>query len=82
MKSRLDAFYAQYSDPQYDMWNGGGSQTRIHDGIDEEIAQQCARTATTADDGFEPADTSGPRRIHRRTGSRSAFGDASDDGLL
>lgn len=40
LKTRLDAFYAEHASPKYDLWNGGGSQTVIYDGIEEEIAQQ------------------------------------------
>ena len=27
---RLDAFFAQYADPQYDIWKGGRSKARRH----------------------------------------------------
>jgi arylsulfatase A-like enzyme len=27
---RLDAFFAEYADPQYDLWRGGRSKARIH----------------------------------------------------
>ena len=39
LKGRIDAFYRQYSLPQYDMWHGGTSQARVFVGVDEEIAQ-------------------------------------------
>lgn len=39
LKQQLDQFYNRYAQPKYDMWQGGGSQTFIFDGIDEELAQ-------------------------------------------
>ncbi|MFK8111184.1 MAG: PVC-type heme-binding CxxCH protein [Rubripirellula sp.] len=55
LKSRLDAFYAEHSLPKYDMWNGGTSQVRIHDGIDEEMAQLANVDAPPLPNGFSPA---------------------------
>ncbi len=55
LKSQLDGFYAKYSLPEYDMWNGGTSQVRIHDGIDEEVAQLASVEPPPWTDGFEPA---------------------------
>lgn len=40
LKQRLDEFFSQYAAPKYDLWNGGGSQTFIYDGIEEELAQR------------------------------------------
>ncbi len=54
LKSRIDTFYAEYSLPKYDMWNGGTSQVRIHDGIDEEIAQLASVSPPPTTDGFTP----------------------------
>lgn len=39
LKKRLDDFYGEFASPKYDLWNDGGSQTFIYDGIEEEIAQ-------------------------------------------
>ena len=39
LRKKLDDFYRTYAEPKYDMWNGGTSQVRIHDGVDEELAQ-------------------------------------------
>lgn len=39
LKLQLDAFFKKYASPKYDLWRGGGSQTRIFDGIEEEFAQ-------------------------------------------
>lgn len=55
LKKRLDEFYAEYSLPKYDMWNGGTSQVRIHDGIDEEMAQLASVMPPELTDGFKPA---------------------------
>lgn len=40
LKKRLDAFYAKHASPKYDLYHGGGSQTVIYDGMEEEIAQR------------------------------------------
>lgn len=29
LRERLKAFFARYADPKYDLWNGGGSKTRL-----------------------------------------------------
>lgn len=55
LKARLDAFYKQHSLPKYDMWNGGTSQVRIHDGIDEELAQLTSVDPPPLSEGFTPA---------------------------
>lgn len=39
LKRQLDEFFKEYAEPKYDMWNGGGSQTRTFLGISEELAQ-------------------------------------------
>ena len=53
--SRLNDFYGKYSLPKYDLWNGGSSQVRIHDGIDEELAQLPAVKPPPLPAGFQPA---------------------------
>jgi arylsulfatase A-like enzyme len=30
MATRLDAFFAKYADPQYDIWHGGRSKAKLH----------------------------------------------------
>ena len=55
LKGRLDSFYDEYSLPKYDMWNGGTSQVRIHDGIDEELAQHIGVEPPPIPAGFKPA---------------------------
>ncbi len=60
LKQQLDAFFAEYSVPKYDMWNGGTSQVRIHDGVDEEIAQLSPADPPPLSDGFMPAPISVP----------------------
>jgi hypothetical protein len=30
MAKRLDDFFAQYADPQYDIWHGGRSKAKRH----------------------------------------------------
>ncbi|MGI9473361.1 MAG: PVC-type heme-binding CxxCH protein [Rubripirellula sp.] len=55
LKTRLDQFYETYSLPKYDMWNGGTSQVRIHDGIDEELAQHVPIEPPPLTAGFAPA---------------------------
>ena len=56
LKHQLFSFFGQYARPKYDMWNGGTSQVRIHDGIDEEMAQFASVQSPDLPDGFEPAD--------------------------
>ncbi|MDG2221318.1 MAG: sulfatase-like hydrolase/transferase [Rubripirellula sp.] len=55
LKSRLDQFYAEYSLPKYDLWKGGDSQVRIHEGIDEESAQHVPVNPPALPDEFQPA---------------------------
>ena len=55
LKTRLDAFYTEYRQPKYDMWHGGTSQVRIHDGVDEELAQLQAVEPPTLPKTFNPA---------------------------
>ncbi len=52
---RLIAFYDEFAEPKYDMWNGGTSQVRVHDGIDEEIAQLTTVQPPPAPSDFKPA---------------------------
>lgn len=54
LKQRLDAFYTKYAEPKYDLYNGGGSQTLIYDGIEEEIAQQESITPPPLPEDFTP----------------------------
>ncbi|HIK91304.1 MAG TPA: DUF4976 domain-containing protein, partial [Planctomycetes bacterium] len=54
LKKRLDAFYAEHALPKYDLWAGGGSQTFIYDGIEEEIAQAAPIEPPPLPNGFEP----------------------------
>ncbi len=39
LSEQLAGFFETYAEPKYDLYNGGTSQVRIHDGIDEEMAQ-------------------------------------------
>ncbi|MCA9061656.1 MAG: sulfatase-like hydrolase/transferase [Planctomycetaceae bacterium] len=54
LKSDMDAFFQTYASPQYDLWNGGGSQTVIYDGIDEETAQVEHVEPPAPPDSFQP----------------------------
>lgn len=60
LERRLTDFYAEYAEPRYDMWNGGTSQVRIHDGIDEEIAQLTAVEPPPLTTGFRPVEIDVP----------------------
>ncbi len=60
LRRRLFAFYDVYAEPQYDMWKGGTSQVRIHDGIDEEIAQLASVEPPPVSQGFEPVELNVP----------------------
>src|SRR6056297_1627916 len=42
LQRRLEGFYQRYAEPRYDLWNGGGSQTKMFVGIDEETAQRAS----------------------------------------
>ncbi|QDU63631.1 Arylsulfatase precursor [Planctomycetes bacterium Pan216] len=55
LNKRLEVFYAHYAEPKYDMWNGGGSQARVFDGIDEELAQAPPVEPPPLTNGFSPA---------------------------
>ena len=55
LRSELEAFYSQYAVARYDLWNGGESQVRLHDGIDEELAQLQAVTPPPLPPGFKVA---------------------------
>ncbi|MEZ6132905.1 MAG: sulfatase-like hydrolase/transferase, partial [Planctomycetaceae bacterium] len=39
LQQRLHSFFAKYASPKYDLLHGGGSQSVIYDGVEEEIAQ-------------------------------------------
>ncbi|MEQ9408940.1 MAG: sulfatase-like hydrolase/transferase [Fuerstiella sp.] len=54
LKQRLDAFFAEYASPKYDLYNGGGSQTVIYDGVEEEIAQEEPVAPPELPAGFKP----------------------------
>ena len=54
LKKRLDTFYQEYAAPKYDLWNGGGSQTVIYDGIQEELAQTEAIAPPPRPASFQP----------------------------
>ena len=54
LKQQIDTFFARYSLPKYDMWNGGVSQARVHSGIDEELAQIAPIEAPAPPPGFTP----------------------------
>ncbi|MDG1897565.1 MAG: sulfatase-like hydrolase/transferase [Fuerstiella sp.] len=54
LKKRLDAFYAKHALPKYDLWAGGGSQTFIYDGIEEELAQADTIEPPPLPAGFKP----------------------------
>ena len=56
LQKRLFAFYDKYAAPKYDMWKGGTSQVRIHDGIDEELAQLVSVSAPPLPDSFQPVE--------------------------
>ncbi len=56
LKSRMDAFYSEYSLPKYDLCNGGGSQARLHQEIDEEAAQLISVQPPPGVEGFKPAE--------------------------
>lgn len=54
LKKRLDDFYSQYAAPEYDLWVGGGSQTVVYDGIEEELAQAEPTEPPPLPAGFKP----------------------------
>ena len=60
LKARLDAFFAAHASPKYDLYNGGGTQTVIYDGIEEEIAQTAATPPPPLPEGFAPQEFSLP----------------------
>ena len=60
LKQRLEAFFGEYVLPQYDLYHGGTSQVRIHDGIDEEIAQLTSVEPPPLPEGFRPAELQVP----------------------
>ncbi len=61
LKKQLDDFYGKFAEPKYDMWKGGTSQVRIHDGIDEEIAQLTAVDPPPLTAGFTVPEISVPQ---------------------
>lgn len=78
LKKRLNEFYAKYAEPKYDLWNGGGSQTVLFEGVDEELAQAdpVEPPALTAGfmpqvinvpDGFEAELAAGPPLVEHPT---------------
>lgn len=54
LNEQLTDFFDKHALPKYDMWKGGTSQVRIHDGIDEELAQLVSVDPPSAPDGFQP----------------------------
>ena len=60
LKQRLDAYFTKYAEPRYDMWNGGGSQTRVYVGIDEEHAQVEDVPSPALPKDFQPVDMTVP----------------------
>lgn len=45
MKTRLAVFFKEHSQPKYDLWNGGGSQARIHTAADTAEPKKGAQAA-------------------------------------
>ncbi|QDV45972.1 Arylsulfatase [Stieleria neptunia] len=56
LKGELDEFFDRHAVERYDMWNGGGSQTRLFVGIDEELAQSEPVPSPPLQAGFQPAE--------------------------
>ena len=56
LHKQLSEFFGEYVSAEYDMWNGGTSQVRIHRGIDEELAQLEPIAPPKLPDGFQPHD--------------------------
>ncbi|MCA9059138.1 MAG: sulfatase-like hydrolase/transferase, partial [Planctomycetaceae bacterium] len=54
LRQQLDTFFSTYASPQYDLWHGGGSQTVLYDGIEEELAQEVPVTPPDLPDGYQP----------------------------
>ena len=55
LKGQLDAFFQTHASPKYDLWQGGGSQTALFVGIDEETAQLSPAQPPPLTDSFTPA---------------------------
>lgn len=55
LKKKLKDWFADYSQPQYDLWRGGNSQTRTFVGIEEPLAQEAPAEPPSPVDGFTPA---------------------------
>ena len=60
LKQRLDAYFTQYAEPRFDMWNGGGSQTAVYVGIDEERAQMDDVPEPPLPKDFQPVEMTVP----------------------
>ncbi len=60
LKQRLDEYFTQYAKPRFDMWNGGGSQTAIYVGIDEERAQVDDMSEPPLPKDFQPVEMTVP----------------------
>lgn len=58
LADRLDQFFDEYSVARYDLWHGGGSQTRLLGGIDSAAAS--SDTSATATPPPSPKDFSRP----------------------
>lgn len=55
LREKLFRFYRRHAEPQYDLWNGGTSQVRLHRGIDDEIPKPEPAEPPPTSPGFEPA---------------------------
>ncbi|MCA9052162.1 MAG: hypothetical protein KDA89_25675, partial [Planctomycetaceae bacterium] len=54
LHDRLNAFFAEYASPKYDLYNGGGAQSFIYDGVEEEIAQAAPVEPPALPEGYTP----------------------------
>ncbi|MDP6446509.1 MAG: sulfatase-like hydrolase/transferase, partial [Pirellulaceae bacterium] len=54
LKLQLDEFFGKHRNAKYDLWSGGGSQTRLFVGIDEELAQEPPAPPPPLAAGFTP----------------------------
>ena len=64
LKQRLYQFFEQHASKKYDLWNGGGSQTVIYEGVEEEIAQLDPVPPPTVPDGYKPQALTLPDGFH------------------
>ncbi|MCG8648313.1 MAG: sulfatase-like hydrolase/transferase, partial [Pirellulales bacterium] len=55
LRQRLFDFFDQYATAQYDLWNGGTSQVRIHDGVDEKIVSPRPVAPPPLPEDYQPA---------------------------